>query len=132
MLAGTDAGDTYVFPGFAIHDELLELVSAGLTPADALRSATIDAARFSGRHDEFGSIEAGKMADMLLLDENPLEDIRNTRRIAGLFFDGQYFDRPALDRLLTFAERQAGSVRVNLRLLWQAVNSPIMRAQLAD
>ncbi|MEO8011446.1 MAG: amidohydrolase family protein [Dokdonella sp.] len=132
IVAGTDAGDTYVFPGFAIHDELAELVHAGLSPTDALRSATIDAARFTGKSREYGSIEAGKFADMILLDGNPLTDIRSTRKIAGLFFNGQYLDRAALDDLLVFAEDQAGSLHTNLQLLWGALRSPIVWAQAAD
>lgn len=132
ILAGTDAGDTYVFPGFSIHDELVELVSAGLTPADALQSATINAAVFSGNENEFGSIGVGKVADVILLNADPLADIRNTQRIEGLFFNGQYLDRAALDQLLEFAEQQAGSIRANLHLLWGAANSPIVRMQLAD
>jgi hypothetical protein len=132
MVAGTDSGDTYVFPGFAIHDELAELVRAGLSPADALRSATIDAARFSGNERDYGSIEVGKVADMVLLDADPLADIRSTARISGLFFNGQYLDRAALDGLLAFAEEQAGSLRTNLRLLWGALRSPVIRAQAAD
>lgn len=70
IVTGTDSGDTYAFSGFAIHDELAELVRAGLTPIDALRSATIDAARFSGKTDDYGSIDVGKVADMILLDAN--------------------------------------------------------------
>ena len=131
-MAGTDAGDTYVFPGFAIHDELAELVRAGLTPPEALRSATIDAALFSGTARDYGSIQAGKIADMVLLDANPLTDIRNTGKIAGLFFNGQYLDGAALDSLLAFAEQQAGSVRTNLQLLWGALKSPVVQAQFAD
>lgn len=132
LLAGTDAGDTYVFPGFSIHDELVELVSAGLRPADALRSATIEAALFSGKESDFGSIDAGKVADMILLNADPLADIHNTQKIGGLFFNGQYFDRAALDQLLEFAEQQAGSIRTNLHLLWDVLNSPIARIQIVD
>jgi imidazolonepropionase-like amidohydrolase len=132
IVAGTDSGDTYVFPGFAIHDELAELVRAGLDPTDALRTATIDAARFSDKARDYGSIEAGKVADMILLDGNPLLDIRSTQEIAGLFFNGQYLDRAALDELLAFAEDQAGSLRTNLQLLWGALRSPVVRAQAAD
>jgi hypothetical protein len=132
IVAGTDSGDTYVFPGFAIHEELAEYVRAGLLPADALRSATIDAARFSGQDRDYGSIEVGKVADMILLDANPLADIRSTGKIAGLFFNGQYLDRAALDELLAFAEDQAGSLRTNLQLLWGALRSPVVRAQAAD
>jgi hypothetical protein len=132
IVAGTDAGDSYVFPGFAIHDELSELVRAGLTPADALRTATITAARFAGRDADFGSIAQGKVADMLLLSASPLSDIRHTARIEALFFNGQYLDRGALDELLAFAEEQAGSLRGNLQLIWRALRSPVIRAQAAD
>ena len=132
ILAGTDTFDTYVFPGFSVHDELAEFVAAGLSPADALRTATIDAALFSGADADFGSIAVGKQADLLLLDANPLVDIRNTRRINGLLFNGQYFDRAALDRLLGFARRRAGSIAHNLRITWDAINSPLLRVQFAD
>jgi Amidohydrolase family len=132
IVAGTDSGDTYVFPGFAIHDELAELVNAGLTPMAALRSATIDAARFAGKAQDYGSIETGKVADLVLLDANPFTDIRSTQKISGLFFNGQYFNRAALDELLVFAENQAGSVRTNLQLLWGALRSRIVWAQAAD
>lgn len=132
ILTGTDAGDTYVFPGFSVHDELVELVSAGLSPAEALRSATLDAAIFAGMEDDFGSIASGKTGDMMLLDANPLEDVRHTQRIAGLFFNGQYFDRAALDELLGFAEQQASSSLTNLHLLWDALSSPLLRVQAAD
>jgi len=132
IVAGTDAGDTHVFPGFAIHDELAELVLAGLTPADALRSATIEAARFTGTVRDYGSIEVGKVGDMILLDANPLTDIRNTGKITGVFFNGQYLDRAALDELLDFAEQEANSVRTNLQLLWAGLRSPVIRANAAD
>lgn len=132
MLAGTDAPDTYVYPGFSIHDELAEFVRAGLSPADALRSATLNPARFSGQARDYGSIEVGKVADMVLLDADPLTDIRNTGRIRGLFFNGQHLDRVALDELLAFAESQARSVRANVQLLWSAVNSPVIQANFDD
>lgn len=132
ILAGTDVFDSYVFPGFSVHDELVELVAAGLSPSAALRAATIDAAIFSRVEDQFGSIADGKTADMILLNANPLLDIRNTQQIDGLFFNGQFFDRPSLDRLLAFAEQRAGSIHANLHILWDAVNSPLVRVQFAD
>jgi hypothetical protein len=132
VLAGTDAFDTYVFPGFSMHDELAALVAAGLSPAAALRTATIDAAIFSGVEDAYGSIAVGKTADMILLNANPLLDIRNTQQIGGLFFNGQYFDRGSLDRLLRFVERRADSLHGNLHLFWAAVRSPLQRVQFAD
>lgn len=132
ILAGTDAFDSYVFPGFGTHDELVELVAAGLSPADALRSATLDAAIFSEVETDFGSIEVGKAADMILLNANPLLDIRNTHQIDGLFFNGQFFDRSSLDRLLEFAEQRASSIHNNLHIAWAAVKSPLLRVQFAD
>ena len=132
ILSGTDVFDTYVFPGFSTHDELAALVAAGLAPAAALKTATIDAASFSGVEASYGSIAVGKTSDMILLNANPLLDITNTRQIEGLFFNGFYFDRKSLDRLLDFAEQQASSVRANLHILWHAVRSPLLRLQFAD
>lgn len=132
LLAGSDAGDTYVFPGFSIHQEIEEYVAAGISPQDTLRIATIEAARFSKLDGDYGSIEVGKVADILLLRADPYADIRNTQKIEGLFLGGRYFDRSALDNILDFAERQAGSIRLNLRYLWDALSSPLMRVQLVD
>ena len=132
ILVGTDAGDTYVFPGFSVHRELAELVAAGISPAAALKAATIDAVSFSGAAEHYGSIEVGKAADMILLDDNPLSAIANTEKIRGLFFNGRFYPRSDLDRLLSFTERQAGSLQTNLQLLWAVMASPIMRVQIAD
>lgn len=132
LLAGTDVFDTYIFPGFSLHEELGELVASGLSPADALKTATINAAIFSGVEDEYGSVAVGKAADLLLLGADPTRDIRNTQTIDALFFNGRYYDRPALDRLLVYAEQQAGSWRTNLHLLWAAIRSPLLRVQFAD
>ena len=109
VLLGTDSGDSYIFPGFAVHDELEELVSAGLTPAEALRAATLSGAEFLRLSAEFGSVEAGKAADLVLLEANPLEDIRNSRRIAAVVRGGRYLDRSALDELLAGAQRAAAA-----------------------
>jgi len=132
LLLGTDTGDSYVFPGFSFHDEMAEYVRAGISPQDVLRIATIDAAKFSRVEGNFGSIRVGKAADMILLAANPYDDINNIRKIDAVFFGGRYFDRSALDRLLDFAERQAGSIHLNVRILWDALSSPLMRVQLAD
>ena len=93
MLAGTDTGDPYTIPGATLHDELEQLVAAGLTPHQALEAATIAPARFLEWDDAMGTIERGKLADLVMLDANPLEDIRNTRKIAAVFARGQYFSR---------------------------------------
>jgi imidazolonepropionase-like amidohydrolase len=94
-------------PGLSLHEELAMLVDAGLTPLDALRTPTVNAARVLGMTDSLGTIEAGKLADLVLLDANPLEDIGNTQRIAAVVLNGRYLDRQALDGLLTAAERAA-------------------------
>jgi imidazolonepropionase-like amidohydrolase len=100
LLAGTDTGDDYVLPGFAVHGELELMVRAGLTPAQALRTATINPARYFGIEAQTGSIAAGKRADLVLLNANPLEDIRNTRRIAQVVVRGRILDRRRLDAMV--------------------------------
>ncbi|MBC8164691.1 MAG: amidohydrolase family protein [Bryobacteraceae bacterium] len=100
VLAGTDTGDPYVVPGFALHDELEALVEAGVSPLDALTSATLGPARFFETESSFGKIARGKVADLVLLNANPLTDIRNTRRISAVILNGSVLDRRCLDQLL--------------------------------
>lgn len=107
MLARTDAGSSGIFWGIGLHQELELLVSAGLTNADALRAATLGPAEYLERTDELGTVEQGKAADLVLLEANPLEDIRNTQRISAVVARGRLFDRAALDQLLVEAERAA-------------------------
>src|ERR1044072_8334737 len=104
ILAGTDTGNPYCFPGFSLHDELALLVIAGLTPVEALRSATLNPAKFFGLDQTLGTIEQGKIADLVLLDANPLLDIRNTQKINAVVSNGRLFDRKALDKMLAEAE----------------------------
>jgi imidazolonepropionase-like amidohydrolase len=110
ILPGSDA-PWLVVPGFSLHDELVLLVKAGLTPADALRAATLDTAQFLGMQNSLGTVETGKLADLVLLDGNPLDDIRNTQKISGVFMQGRYFNRPALDGLLKKVEAEAAATR---------------------
>jgi Amidohydrolase family len=107
ILAGTDTGNPFCFPGFSLHDELAFLVIAGLTPVESLRSATFDPAKFFGLDKTLGTIEEGKIADLVLLDANPLEDIRNTQKIDAVVSNGRLFDRKALDKMLANAEGAA-------------------------
>jgi hypothetical protein len=105
LLAGTDSGAPLVLPGFSLHDELALLVTAaGLTPLEALQAATTSAARVVGVASSLGSIEVGKIADLVVLDANPLLDIRNTKQIDAVIANGQPLDRAALDRMLAEAE----------------------------
>jgi hypothetical protein len=100
FLAGTDVFNPFCFPGFSLHDELDLLVQAGLTPLEALQSATINPARFLGREAELGTVEQGKLADLVVLDANPLEDIHNTQKINAVVVNGKLLQKAALDSLL--------------------------------
>src|SRR5579862_2702977 len=113
MLAGTDCGvdNAYMFPGWSMHEELESLVAAGITPADALRMATVNAARWRGEADSEGSIEKGKVADLVLLRSDPLEAIRHTREIAAVVHAGNYYSRTDLDAILKTASLRAAARR---------------------
>ena len=106
LLAGTDFAASILYPGFSLHDELALLVEAGLTPMQSLQTATRNPARMLHR-DDLGIIQPGKLADLVLLDADPLADIRNTQRIRAVVCRGKYFDRRALDQLLAQAESEA-------------------------
>lgn len=99
VLAGTDAGERDVIPGVSLHDELEAMVEAGLSPRDALSTATINPARYFGLEASHGTVERGKAADLVLLDADPLADIRNTRRISAVILKGRLLDRKCLDGL---------------------------------
>jgi amidohydrolase family protein len=104
MLAGTDAPRAFIYPGFSVHDELALLVQAGLTPLEALRTATSNPAEYLGALDSLGSVGTGKVADLVLLDANPLTDIRNTTRISLVIANGRVFDSSARAALLKHVE----------------------------
>ena len=107
-MAGTDAAPgVYIMPGFSLHDELANFVEAGFTPMESLQTATSNPAKFLRMEASFGSIEPGKVADLVLLSANPLENIRNTQRIAAVVAHGRLFDRPALDSILRNVETAA-------------------------
>ena len=100
ILAGSDTPNAYCVPGFALHRELALLVEAGLTPAEALRAATWNPAEFLRMTEDHGSIDAGKVADMVVLDANPLEAIGNTRRIHAVIRRGRVTDAKGLRAML--------------------------------
>lgn len=100
LLAGTDCSNPYAFPGFSIHDELELLVQHGLTPHEALKTATTNAVRCLGLEQQVGAIVAGQHADLILLEANPLDDIRNSKKIAEVYVNGKRFQRGQLDEML--------------------------------
>ncbi len=102
MMAGSDSLDPLNFPGPSLHEELSLLVEVGFTPRQALQAATAKPAEFFGTAD-WGTIAPGRIADLLLLDANPLEEIHNTRKISAVLVRGKFFDRAALDQLLAEA-----------------------------
>ena len=96
LLAGTDSPDVGPMAGFGIHDELQEMVNDGLTPFEALQMSTTNAARYFRQSGEFGTVEAGKRADLVLLDRNPLEGIAATREIVGVMVRGRWLSKQRL------------------------------------
>jgi imidazolonepropionase-like amidohydrolase len=110
FMAGTDtAAGVHIFPGFSLHDELALFVRAGLTPMQALQTATRNPALFLDRLADMGTVEKGKLADLVLLDANPLDDIANTRRIRAVVLAGRYFGRTDLDQMLRQVQEAAGA-----------------------
>ena len=132
IMAGTDVTDTNVIPGFSLHAELADLVEAGLTNQEALMSATITPAKYCNLENDFGSIDKGKIADLLILARNPLEDIGNTRSIEGVFLGGSYYDIDQLDELKSITESVASTLHMNVKFVYSLLGSPLMRIQLAD
>jgi imidazolonepropionase-like amidohydrolase len=110
LLVGSDSLDPFVFPGDSFHHELAELVRAGFTPAEALQAATRGAALFLGREKEFGTVETGRVADLVVLSANPVENVANTRKVWAVIRNGGYYDRASLDTLLAKAKEAAAAV----------------------
>jgi len=109
IIAGTDYSNPFCFPGFSLHDELGLLVEGGLSPAEALKAATYHPAVFMKKEKEFGQVQEGQLASLVLLEKNPLENIAHTKSIQGVFLRGQYFDRNRLDGMLEEAKEIAAN-----------------------
>jgi imidazolonepropionase-like amidohydrolase len=125
LLVGTDAGCPGIVHGATVHEELKAFVDAGLTPYRALRAATRDAADFVGEAGHWGEVSAGTRADLLLLDANPLEDVANARRLAGVMVRGRWLPGSEIAELLTdLAARRRGPVGSRPRLIESLPASP--------
>jgi hypothetical protein len=109
LLAGSDVPKPHLVPGFSLHDELALFVRAGLTPVEALQTATINPARFLGLEQDGGTIAVGKRADLVVLEADPLVDIAATRRIHAVIVNGRMLDRAALDKVLAELEAVAST-----------------------
>jgi imidazolonepropionase-like amidohydrolase len=108
ILAGTDVINPYCFPGFSLHDELTLLVAAGLSPLEALQAATLNPARFLGKEKDLGTVEKGKIADLVVLEANPLEEIGNSRKIDAVVTGGKLLSKADLKKTLADIEALAG------------------------
>lgn len=100
LLAGTDALNPSVVPGFSIHDELQDLVAAGLSPYEAIKAATVNAAEFLESSADVGTVAVGKRADLILVEADPLKDVKNTTRLAGVMTRGQWLTAAELRKML--------------------------------
>ncbi|MEO0527168.1 MAG: amidohydrolase family protein [Bacteroidota bacterium] len=132
IMTGTDVTDSYTFAGFSLHDELIDLTKSGLTNLEALQSATIIPAQYAGKDDFFGSIDQQKVADLVLLNHNPLENIAHSSDIYGVLINGLYYDSEKIADLKNVAESSASSFHMNMKVLFSFVHSPLIRVQFAD
>lgn len=132
ILAGTDTPDSYVFAGSGLHDEMALYAQAGLTPLEVIQTATINPAVFANIHDRTGTVDVGKTADLLLLKDNPLQDLSSLRKPEAVILAGHWYPGERLRELQEFSAGQASSLRLNLHLAWDMLSSAAMRQQLAD
>jgi imidazolonepropionase-like amidohydrolase len=109
FLAGTDVLNPYCFPGFSLHDELELFVQAGLSPMEALQTATLNPARFLGKEKDLGTLEKGKIADLVLLEASPLKSIGNSRKIDAVVVSGKLFPKAELQKMLADVEALASA-----------------------
>jgi len=100
-MAGTDTPIGFLIPGLSLHQELEDLHNSGLSTLETIQAATINPAKYFNIQDSLGRIKSGFIADLLVLDRNPLEDISNTKSIFAIIKDGHYMNRAHLDSLLS-------------------------------
>ncbi len=109
MLAGSDVSGVWLIPGISLHQEFREMANAGLTPLQVLQATTLNAAEYLNRMDRAGTVDEGKDADLVLLDANPVANVDNFGAITGLFLDGRYFSKAALDKMKSDVAAAPGS-----------------------
>jgi len=117
LMSGTDVPVPLTVPGFSLHDEFETMADVGLFPYDVLKTSTYNPALYLGELDTFGTVEAGKRADLVLLESNPLEDITNTREITGVMVRGRYFDRADLDTILELVAKDYEKAKANQTII---------------
>ncbi len=132
VMLGTDAPDSFAFPGLGIHDEFTHLVRAGLSPIDALRAATTTPAKFLGLEGKAGTIKPGARADIVLLRANPLEGVDALKQVETVVLAGAVYNRDDMDSMLEAVEGNANSWSMWAKFAWQIIRSPIMLRQFAD
>lgn len=125
ILAGTDSYDPYSFPGISLHSELEELVKAGLSPAEALACATINPSEYFQVSKDYGTIEKGKVADILILNKNPLFNIKNTTSIESLFFNGNIYTKNDINTIKKYAEDNSSGINglsISIKMFFRLMN----------
>ena len=121
ILAGTDAIDRNVYYGISLHEELQQLVKAGLSNAEALKTATLNATDYYGISKDYGSIEVGKIADFILLAKNPFEDIKHTQTIVAVYYQHRLYNSEDLNQMKIFVKKQAKSFGVTCKFVWNMI-----------
>ena len=132
IMTGTDVTDSYTFAGFSVHSELEDLTKSGLSNLEALQSATIVPAKFAKINHLYGSVEKGKIADLIILNKNPLDNIIHTKTIDGVLMNGIYYDQDKIEELKNFTQSIASKFHMNIKVFFSFVNSPLIRVQFAD
>jgi len=132
ILAGTDTADSFVFAGSGMHDEMALYQQAGLSSLEVIQTATVNPAIYAGIFAKTGSVNVGKTADLLLLNDNPLKDLATMRQPEAVILAGHWYPKVLLQQLIFFAKNQAQSVKLNLHLLWDMLSSAAFRQQFAD
>ena len=120
IMVGTD----YIVAGLDVHRELEQLVLAGLTPQQALQAATTTPAEYAGGAERFGDVAPGKIADLVLLSQNPLADIRNTQAIEAVLFNGTVYGPAAIDRIKRHVRSNARSWTIGAKMIWRFLRRP--------